>query len=1130
MDITGKKAENNNCNFILSNTYLAGFYYIIDDIKNKCDKEQDNIILVVPDKFSLNAEQIFMERTGFSSIFNVWLTTLSRLINKVVGNDNKLVVLSKNSGTMLVSKIIQDNINKIDTYKKMANNYSLAQTMYNVINLLKSSGVKPDELKNNFNDTNFGLKIKDIYIIYSEYEKYMKNNIDSITRLQIFDKKVMNDEYIKNSHVYFAMFDSFTNVQIDSLANIAKNAKSFNISLCSNTLQSNSHIFDNSIFQKINSIFKDNNIKINIINTILNGTNMQNYLAKNLFSLETQKDENDKNINNFDKNVQKNTKKTDIFNNFTQKSQINKLETNNIKLVECSSVAEEIRYVASKIKYLVMQRKYSFDDINVAVNGIEDYKLTVQQIFEEYDLPYYLDDKRTLLDHYFVRNIFKIADFISGQKTLNNAIDIVMSPMFNYDYLCKLDFQNYCLKHNVLGTEYYNSFIDDGSKNYINAEEIRQKVFKNIDFFEKNLKKLSTVADFKDCLIDYLQTIDAKHVIENNAMLQEDILQKQIDNEVYAKFLNAFDEAINIISDAKTDIKTFFEMLKSCLESVNLLSVPIKCDAIFVGDASQSTYFPRKIMFIMGSTQKRMPSFASDSGTLTDTEIALFKSNNNIRPTIKELNKREKFKLFNLVTIPSDRLELTYSTLINGQVEFKSEFISAIQSIVTTNGLPINIEKYELEELKIFDNTEESLPSFMVGTLKNAVRISKGKSDNLKYILTKNFNDILMFAENQYKDKSVRFKISDIKQKLFNNDTTSISQIEKYFKCPFMQFVDYAIKPKENPKFEIDTVDIGNILHCVAEYFVNRYIKRGFMFNQDIKKEVSDIYEQVIKRDDFKQFEKNKFAIDNLKSEAYRFCLAIKKQIESSDFKPLYTEKKFSNFKIANDLTINGKVDRVDVFEFDNTNIKSNLKNENNQNDALLSDAKKYIRVIDYKTGKDKFSYADIYFGIKLQLMVYLSAIVKELHAVPVSTGYMHIKNNFDDFFDDEYKSFKLDGVTLKNDGMILRLDKNLTSNNSSNLIYVDFIKSGYSYYCSRYLLSEKEFNDLQVYALNILNNATTEMLQGYIEPKPYKVSSNNFACKYCKWKSLCHYKINENGYRDITPKTKEDFTFEEKQ
>ena len=78
-----------SANIILSNTYLAGFYKIIDQIKQKVDSDKfSDIILVVPDKFSLNAEQIFMEKIGLSSVFNVWLTTFSRLIAKVVADDS----------------------------------------------------------------------------------------------------------------------------------------------------------------------------------------------------------------------------------------------------------------------------------------------------------------------------------------------------------------------------------------------------------------------------------------------------------------------------------------------------------------------------------------------------------------------------------------------------------------------------------------------------------------------------------------------------------------------------------------------------------------------------------------------------------------------------------------------------------------------------------------------------------------------------------------------------------------------------------------------------------------------------------------------------------------------------------
>ena len=460
----------------------------------------------MPDKFSLNAEQIFMERAGLSSVFNVWITTLSRLVSKVVADEaGKFTLLTKNSGIMLCSKIIAENKDKISTYKKVANDFGLAETMYNAINLLKSSGVRPEELKNNFSETNFGLKIKDIYLIYSEYEKAMSGHIDAITRLQIFNKKINNDVYIKNSKIYFSMFDGFTNVQINSLCELAKCAKSLTISLCANTLQANCSLFDNTLFFRLQDSFKEQHIGLNIKNVTSNVNASVDFLTKNMFAFGGEK----------------------------------KFETDDIRLMECDNVSQECRYVANRIKYLVMEKGYSFDDINVAINGIEDYELVIQQMFEEYDFPFYLDTSRTMLDHYFVKTIFKIADFLCGDRTMSNAISIVKSPIFEIEYQKKCDFDNICHKYNIFG-DTLKSPIDfektDASKN---AEEVRLFVFNKIFDFQKNIENAQTVFEMKLALMQYLIDIKSQEMLRNISLKGDDIVQAKIDGEVFAKFENA---------------------------------------------------------------------------------------------------------------------------------------------------------------------------------------------------------------------------------------------------------------------------------------------------------------------------------------------------------------------------------------------------------------------------------------------------------------------------------------------------------------------------------------------------------------------------------------------------------------
>ena len=1045
------KSVNKKVDIVVSNTYLSSFYEIIDQIKEHSENNKfENIILVVPDKFSLNAEQIFMEKFETASVFNVWLTTITRLVNKIVEEkDRNLKVLSKTSGTMLVSKIIIENADKLVSYKKISNNYSLAETMFNVINLLKSSGVKPAELKNNFDNSTFGLKLKDIYLIYSEYEKEMSKMVDSTTRLEIFNNLAKESDYLKNSHIYFAMFDSFTNVQINSLANLAKLCKSFHIGLCSNTKQNNANIYDNVSFQKIKSMLQDQHIDFSISNIFAKLNNRNAFLSQNFLAYNTNE----------------------------------KFETEDIKITECDSIEQEVRYVASKIKFLVMEKGYLFDDINVAINGLDDYAGQIQNTFNEYDLPFYLDSKRTMLDHYFCNLLFKVSDFVCGEQTLTNALIIVKSPMFLIDYSKKCDFENYCKKYNIFGNMFYSHFLQEDEM-LKNAEEVRVQVFENIKILEKNINNLHTIKDYTDALINYVEAINSKEAIEHNINLQSDIITKKIDQEVLQKFFKVLDDTLDLVAEDEVSKEMYFDMLKSGLEGVNLLTAPIRCNSIFVGDASQSTYYPRKVLFVLGATDSRMPAYQSDDGTITDTEIAIFKSSNQITPTIKELNKREKFKLFNLLLMPEDRLELCYSTMINGQMQQKSEFIVSLQNIITVDGCGLPIDRYLFNDLQLLKSKNKNFPVYLVGTEKNCIKLAN-KNTVLNVVLRDAINDILKLAEQRYKDSNDRYLLSDAKKYLFYDNKTSISQIEKYFKCPFYQFIERTISPQETEDSEIKPLVIGNILHKIAQYFVDVLIFDNFK-TKDIEKLVLNCFDKTLKEKEFKSYTNNAYVMHILKDESLRFCNAIYNQIISSDFKPYKAEMRF-DFKIKDNLMLNGIIDRVDLYG-------------------------DYASIVDYKTGSQKFSFQEIYYGIKLQLMTYSKIISQILNKQIVNCAYMPVKNSFSDIGDSVFKNYKLDGICL-NDDIKVHLDKNLLTQNKSEIISTS----------KNYCLTNEEFKSIFDYTFKVIDKALDEMLDGYIEPKPYKNGDNN-SCKYCKYKSICHHLINKNGFRKFKKKDKASF------
>lgn len=1063
-------------NFVVSNTYLSSFYAVLDNIKQIIDNDKtQNIILVVPDKFSLNAEQLVFEYLKTDSLFNVWLTTLSRLEKKVLKDvESYYNVLTKQSGTMLVGKIILQNADKLVTYKKVQNRFDFAENMFNTINLLKSSNIKPSELVENIDSSNFGGKIKDIYLIYSEYEKALgSDKLDTVTRYELFDDVCKNNDYIKNSHIFFGMFDSFTNAQISLLTNLSQVAKSLTIGCCYNVLQNNKNIYDNVVYQRLVNAFNGCNIKTNITFKNAQLKSLQNFMLNNMFA----------------------------FGNNTT------FETDKVKVLECENIEQELRYIASKIKYLVLEKNYTFDDISVAVNGLDTYSLQLQKVFDEYDLPYFIDQTKTLADHYLIKTLVAIFDFITDKNFTVDAISISQSPLFNIDQQKQATFANFCYKYNIMADEFFKTFSFDNSEDCQIAEDVRKQVFDSIFQLKTSLQQCKYFYEINDNITYFLDSLSIVEKIDNYSQ-QQDIVQQSIDSQVYDKLIKLLYEANNILSNEEVTTDFAFSVLKSGFASVKLSTVPIKCDSVFVGDCSESTFITKKALFIAGATQSRMPIASVDAGTITDDEIQQFKAKSQITPSIKEINKREKFKLFNLILKFTDILEFTYSLQINGELQFASDFVTKLCDILTYNGKRLQADIYNQIPLLVFDNNEQMLVEYFVGTSQNAVRLAKSnrkENQTIKYMLNQNLKQTVAEQEKLYLQNTDRFKIENSKKVLFPNGNTKVSQVEKYFNCPFKQFVDYGIRPQVHQKYELKALDVGNILHKVAELFIQHCIKTKFA-EFDIVAVTEKLFNKVINTEQYKNIKDKAYEIKNLRNETIRFCKAIKHQIDNSDYKPQKPEFKFENYLLPSGITLKGFVDRVDICDVTNS-----------------------FRIIDYKTGKDEFSYKDTYYGLKIQLLVYLKCLQDILNKNPVGASYMPVKNTFNNIDDTEYKPYQLDGVLLNDEGVILRSDKQLIDNNKSDIINVVFTKERNIYSNNlRYLLSSKEMQDILNYSITILNGAVNEMLNGYIQPKPYQKNQKN-SCEYCEYKAMCRYDILKQGYRTVNgKKEKNSFTKEQ--
>ena len=239
--------------------------------------------------------------------------------------------------------------------------------------------------------------------------------------------------------------------------------------------------------------------------------------------------------------------------------------------------------------------------------------------------------------------------------------------------------------------------------------------------------------------------------------------------------------------------------------------------------------------------------------------------------------------------------------------------------------------------------------------------------------------------------------------------------------------------------------------------------------------------------------------------------------IKLSDFNICGNEIEFGNNKTYPPITLKlennqnveiiGKIDRMDIAE-----------NEDG----------KYIRIIDYKSSVKNIDLNEVMAGIQIQLLTYLDAITKEQNANPAGILYFNLiepiikaknRNLTDEELENEIRNnFRMNGLILGDVKVVQMMDKTLTSG-KSNIVPAYIDKSGNISTTKSSTIDSVQFKKLQKQIHKILQQISTEILEGEIAPNPVYISKKKATpCQYCNYKSICGFnpEIKGNNYKYV--------------
>lgn len=1075
-------------------------------------------IVIIPDRFSLLMEKQIFNTLNISSSINISVMGISRFANSVFEKLNAdFEYVSKQESLLLVRRAIMNKQNKLTAFKNKIS-VGLCEEIFNTITQLKSNQINFGEIEkiNELLSASEKNKLYDIAIIFEEYEKLLGEKLDSTKILTVLEKYISKMNFF-DCNFFFLNFDALTKQGYSVLKALAKSVKRLTVGALKPDFQNNSFIFENDMFEKIKNLSISENLALKIVQAPCTLPEPTLIIHKNLFSLKIQK------------NV------------------LNEKTKNFIRIYEANDINDEILELVRRINFLIKKENVEFKNISIACGNLETYADLIESEFEKNNFSFYIDTGKKLIETLSVRYLLLILNLINKNFPLDLVETFVNSELTEMPLSQKNSFLDYIIKFDIHSENLLKNFLEQ------NIEKLRLELFN--DFNKLNSQKQfckigKDFVDFVNIIIKNFKIFEKNQILiekfNKNGLIKEEKLYTQIPQKV----LQVLDLFQKVMGDEKLSLSDFIELIENGLKEIELSTVPVSVNSIFVGDATSSFFDETHYLFVLGANEGVLPRNLNDTGILCDEIILGVAPVVEISPTVKMINRRNRFKVFNLLLQPSKIIFISYSLTSKKQDKLlPSSFVLSLKNIFPESDKPLQVVR-NIDYLNVFENTSENekklceLFAYYCINKQNAMqeilKLNAGQNKFNKNILNGMF-EYLKNNFNNYEDLS-NFKIEQ--QKVldlnFNNRKTSISKIEKYYSCPFKHFSADALKLKERERPEILPTDSGKFLHKIAEEFLkpeNDYInfikteseqksqKSELIRNKNINKEtetefeiknnfsnsdnncreiLNKIVKKIIKKiknnEEFYKFNLkiNKNVSSILEKESLRLCEFLYYSQTVSKFKPVYSEVYFGGKAFpAYELKVQGEtfyltgiVDRIDIYD-----------------DMFI--------VIDYKSGSDSSGgYPEVFYGDKIQIFAYLEILEKILNKKACGAFYFPIKNEYQDE-KNRNKEYLMKGKALDDIKFLSAMDTSVNFNNLTSKIFPcklnfsqNILKTGEKEYSKTFTVPEIVLNNMRTYSICLIENAISEILSGDISPLP-----KQGACQFCNFASLCRYDKNQ-GFR----------------
>lgn len=1075
---------------------------IMSEIKTHIENGEGGIILVVPEQYSHDAERLLCESCGDSASMYAQVLSFTRMCARVFaeqggGADTYL----DDAGKFLVmSRAIELSADHTRVYGRLSKKSEFISKLTATAKEFRSSKITISDILEVSSKSRPALKDKltDLALILEIYRGLLKNDVrDPDERLDKLAEMLPDGNFAKNSYIWFDGFYDFTAQQFCIIEVLAKMAKDITICLNCDDLNSDDILFEHSrnTVKNLIKLAEKLHIECEILelsDSMKDCPDELRFLEKNLFS---------HNPETFDG------------------------ECSAVSAFVCSNPTEECELAAAKAIELV-QNGARWQDIAVAAGDYDAYAAVIESVFKKYNVPVYQNTKLDILQMPPVLAITSAIKTISDGWSYEDIFTYLKTGFADISREeCDI-LENYVMMWNIRGSLWYRdepwTFSQDGYKgaaedNILNQlNNIRNKVTAPLKTLQENMKSAAINKDRLSAIVDFIEQISLYRQIEERA----EALIANSDRYMADSYYNlgeiittAIEQLYNVAGDFSVTLDEFAYQLQLLLSQYDIGVIPTSVDSVSVGAVSRLRKRNVKHLFVLGMTEGSIPQISESDGVFSDAERdELISMNLSLAQTSIQRLYGDITSVYDIITMPSDTLTVMYPTGDSAGSTNKPSYI--FENILNLLGIIPNSPKQG--DYKIFSKIPcREFAAISKSTDSTAAAAAEYFSED------KDFKDLLEVLSD-ISQLQRKYLSPEHAKKLYGDKVTmTASRVDKYNSCRYAYFLQYGLKAKPRTKAEFDASVIGTFIHYLLEN-VTREVESlgGFAVVDDnectqiTRKYVAEFVENDLQnmKDKTVRF---KYLFDSLTEDAVSVVLNMASELRSSDFRPLDFELDFSYdgelppYEVKNDntsLAVRGVVDRVD---------------------GWVHDGKLYIRVVDYKTGIKSFSLSDVWYGMGMQMLIYLFALKSmgkqryDMDVVPAGVLYAPAREVLlsesryvtdSELEKNRVKNLKRSGLILNDETVIEAME------HGDSKIYLPIKTAKDGSFTGDSLASAEQLGILAKHIDKVLLDISKEIFSGDVSADPYYRSQIDNSCMYCDYFHACHYSESRDGkYRELT-------------